>query len=161
MKSKDRTGSTSADIGFTLTRTFDAPRHLLFEAWTKPDQLKQWSAPHGFTISHSEGDARPGGSWRACMRTPEGEELWLSGVYQQVVPDTSLVFTHAWEEDGKRDQETLVSVQFEDKGSATKLIFSQTGFESLESRDGHESGWKECMDRLAEHLTTLREAKIR
>ena len=159
MKRKAISTRTTGDLGFTLVRTFDAPRRVIFEAWTKPEHLKKWSAPRGFTIPHSEGDIRPGGKWRACMRTPEGEDLQLGGVYQQVVPDTSLVFTHAWEDEGKRDRDTLVSVQFEEDGHGTRLTLSQTGFDSVESRDGHESGWSECLERLAEYAALMRPSK--
>jgi uncharacterized protein YndB with AHSA1/START domain len=93
------------------------------------------------------------------MRTPDGEDLWLGGVYQQVVADTSLVFTHAWEEEGKRDRDTLVSVHFEADGQGTRLTLSQTGFDSVEARDGHESGWTECLERLAEHAASMRPSK--
>ena len=55
-----------------ITRIFSAPRHLVFEAWTKTEHLREWCAPKGFTIPFSEGDLRPGGKWRSCMRTPDG-----------------------------------------------------------------------------------------
>jgi uncharacterized protein YndB with AHSA1/START domain len=94
-----------------ITRSFDAPRSLVFKAWTEREHLVHWSAPKGFTITHSEGDLRPGGAWRACMRSPDGVDLWLGGVYREIVEPERLVFTHAWEDaDGKRGHETLVTV---------------------------------------------------
>lgn len=134
--------------GFVITRIFDAPRPLVFAAWTKPAHLKQWSAPHGFTIPVSKGDLRAGGKWRACMVSPQGEKMWLSGVYREVVQDELLVFTHAWEEDGTGGHETLVTVRFEDHARGTKLTFEQSGFDSAESASGHKGGWKQCFERL-------------
>ncbi len=69
-----------AERVLVLTRIFDAPRHLVFEAWTKKEHLDEWLAPHGFTILYSEGDLRPGGAWRSCMLAPDGAKHPLSGV---------------------------------------------------------------------------------
>src|SRR5262249_9630168 len=93
-----------------ITRLFAAPRKLVFETWIDPSHLREWSAPHGFEITHCEGDARPGGCWRCCMRSPTGDDLWLGGVYLRVVENELLEFTHAWDEDG---HETIVTVRFE------------------------------------------------
>jgi uncharacterized protein YndB with AHSA1/START domain len=144
------------DRVLTLTRVFDAPRPLVFEAWTKKEYLDHWSAPHGFTIPSSEGDLRPGGTWRCIMRSPDGVEHQLGGVYREIVKDELLVFTHAWAgEDGRPGQETLVTVRFADEGGGTKVTFEQAGFESVESRDSHRGGWMECFDRLRAHLAKL------
>lgn len=138
----------------TLTRIIAAPRALVFAAWTKPKHLSQWSAPHGFTIPVNEGVLKPGGKWRACMVAPDGTKLWLHGVYQKIVPDKLLSFTHTWEgEEGA--PVTLVTVRLTDHPRGTKLTFTQTGFSSRESREGHAGGWKECFERLAEHLAAL------
>jgi uncharacterized protein YndB with AHSA1/START domain len=106
-----------------------------------------------FTILDSEGDLRPGGKWSSCMVAPNGEKLPLGGVYREIVQDELLVFTHAWEgDDGKPEHETLVTIRFEDEGSKTKMIFEQSLFKSVESRDGHQGGWTQCFDKLAGHL---------
>lgn len=132
-----------------LTRIFAAPRALVFAAWTESKHLKQWSAPNGFTIPVSQGDLRVGGKWKACMVTPQGEKLWLGGVYREIVRNKKLVFTHAWK---GGDEETLVTVRFADHPRGTKMMFEQSGFGSAESRDGHKGGWTECFVRLADHL---------
>src|SRR5579863_5935762 len=88
----------STDRELTITRVFDAPPSLVFKMWTDPEHMKQWAAPRGFTVTHGEGEMRPGGRWRSCMRTPDGAELWLSGVYREIVPNRKISFTHAWEE---------------------------------------------------------------
>ena len=138
----------------SLTRVFAAPRPLVFAAWTQPEHLKRWSAPHGFKIPVNEGELRPGGPWRAVMVMPDGTRLGLGGNYTKVVPDELLVFTHRW--DGEPGAETVVTVRFTDApGGGTRMKFEQTGFTSAESRDGHLGGWKECFERLDELLVQL------
>jgi len=148
--------AAEAVLDLTLVRIFDAPVSLVFKAWTDPQHLAQWSAPHGFTLPHSEGEVRPGGAWRCCMRKPDGTELWLGGVYREVVKDRLLVFTHIWDkEDGTPGFESVVTVRFEDLGGNTKLTFHQAPFESVASRDGHAGGWNECFERLDVLLPTI------
>jgi uncharacterized protein YndB with AHSA1/START domain len=138
-----------APLKLVLTRIFAAPRALVFAAWTEPQHLKQWSAPNGFTIPVSRGDLRVGGKWRACMVSPQGEKLWLGGVYREIAKDRKLVFTQAW--DGE-DHETVVTVRFSDHPRGTKMLFTQSGFGSVESCQGHQGGWSECFARLKDHL---------
>ena len=142
--------AASADLELVITRTFDAPRSLVFKAWTEREHLMRWSAPRGFDVIESTGDLRTGGRWRAGMRSPEGVEYWLGGVYREIVPDERLVFTHKWEEENA--VETLVTVVLAERDGETEMSFRQTGFRSVESRDGHEGGWSEAFDRLGEHL---------
>jgi uncharacterized protein YndB with AHSA1/START domain len=142
------------DRELIITRIFDAPRELVWKAWTEPERIKQWLAPKDFTIPVAEGDLRPGGAWRSSMRKPDGTELWLGGVYREIVEPERLVFTHAWlDEKGKPGPETLVTVTLTERGSKTEMKFRQTGFDSVESRDGHGGGWNECFDKLEEALS--------
>lgn len=153
---KNPSTKKSAERGFVLTRIFDAPRPLVFAAWTQPKHLKQWSAPHGFTIPVSKGTLRPGGKWRACMVSPRTGKLWLSGVYLKIIKDELLVFTHAWEnEDGARDNETVVTVHFTEVDGKTKVVMNQSGFDSAQSSAGHKGGWKECLEKLDALLGSL------
>ncbi|MGH6905277.1 MAG: SRPBCC family protein [Geminicoccaceae bacterium] len=138
-----------------ITRVFEAPPDLVFQAWTEGEHLVHWSAPHGFTITHGEGDVRPGGVWRCCMRSPDGAEHWLGGVYREVDEPERLVFTHVWEDEGRPGHQTLVTVTFAEQEGKTKLTFQQAGFESVASRDAHEAGWTGCLDRLAGYLATV------
>jgi uncharacterized protein YndB with AHSA1/START domain len=87
------------------------------------------------------------------MRSPEGVDHWLQGVYREVVKPERLVFTHCWlDADGKPGQETLVTITFTERGEKTELTLRQTGFRSVESRDGHKLGWTSQLDGLAEYL---------
>ncbi len=148
MAAKSSTLSAS-DRELVITRNFDAPREIVWKAWTDPEQMKQWSAPHGFTIPVSEGELRPGGKWRACMVAPDGKELWLGGTYREIVAPERLVFTHSWDtEGGVPGHETTVTVTLVERSGKTEMTFRQTGFESADSRDGHSDGWSQCFDRL-------------
>lgn len=108
----------------TLKRIIEAPRERVYAAWIDAEIMRQWCAPHGFTITHGEGDIRPGGTWRCCIHSPDGVDLWLGGTYREIVPPERLVFTHAWDrEDGKPGQETRVTVSFADLNGKTSLAF--------------------------------------
>ena len=139
----------------TITRIFEAPVALVFAAWTRPEHLLRWSCPRGFTIPHSQGDIRPGGSFRTCMRSPQGEDHWLGGTYREIVENRRLVSTHAWDDaEGKPGHETLVTVTLEDLGGRTRLTLHQAFFLTASSRAGHEGGWSESLDKLAEFLAS-------
>lgn len=86
------------------------------------------------------------------MRSPRGEDLKLVGRYLEIVPDKKLVFTHAWEVEGKAGHETTISIRLSDLGGKTKMIFRQTSFESAASREGHRDGWLECFAKLKQWL---------
>jgi uncharacterized protein YndB with AHSA1/START domain len=107
-------------------------------------------------MPESRGDFREGGEFYTLMIAPNGEKYPLSGVYLEIVPNELLVMSHGWiEDDGRRPHETIIKVRFIDEGTKTKIIFEQTGFKSVESRDGHKGGWTECLEKLAAHLEKL------
>jgi uncharacterized protein YndB with AHSA1/START domain len=137
-----------------MTRIIDAPRALVFEAWTERRHLERWQgAPEGMSVTTAEADIRPGGAFRICMRSPDGVEHWLQGVYREVVPPERLVFTHAWLDAERRPgKETLVTITFAERGGKTEIALRQTGFDSDGSRAGHEGGWASTFDRLAKYL---------
>jgi uncharacterized protein YndB with AHSA1/START domain len=149
--------SKVAERTLTLERIFDAPIELVWRCWTEKEHLDRWSRPRGFTIPSSEGDLRAGGKWRVTMRAPDGHDLGLGGEYREIVPLLRLVMTHAWDDErGRPGPQTVVTVTFEALGARTRVTLVQTGFDSDESRKGHEGGWGECFDILAEHLAMLR-----
>jgi uncharacterized protein YndB with AHSA1/START domain len=144
-----------ADRELVISRVFDAPRRLVFSAWTDPEQLARWWGPRGFTTISSEADVRPGGAWRRCIRSPEGSEHCGLGIYREIAAPERLVFTYAWEDAaGNPGHETLVTVTFDDLGGKTRLTLRQAVFESVTSQDAHYGGWTSCLDRFAEYLTT-------
>ncbi len=136
-----------------ITRVFDAPRDLVFRAWTERERAAQWWGPEGFTTPHLEMDVRPGGAWRKCMRSPEGKDYWRWGVYREVVPPERLVFTYVTDDPHSMPGvETLVTVTFAEQGAKTRLTLRQTLFDTVASRDAHEGGWTSCMTRFAGYL---------
>lgn len=141
-----------------IVREFDAPRELVFATWTDPKHARHWWGPKDHPATHLEMDARPGGRWRNRLTSTEtGVHLWHSGVFREVVPPERLVFTFAWEEEGERGLETVVTVTFAEHGGRTRMTFRQAPFRSTGERDGHACGWTSCFDRLTEHLSEPRE----
>jgi uncharacterized protein YndB with AHSA1/START domain len=154
MAEKNSPATVPADRQLVITRVFDAPRGLVFKAWTEPEHLERWQgAPRGFTVTAHQMEVRPGGAYRVCMRSPEGVDHWLQGVYREIVEPERLVFTHVWlDAQGRPGKETLVTITFAERGGKTELTLHQTGFKSVESRDGHKEGWTSTFDRLAGYL---------
>ena len=142
-----------ADRVLAITRTFAAPRELVFKVWTQPEHLARWWGPKGFTTPSCQVDVRPGGAYRTVMRSPEGKDICMRGQYREVVPPERLVMTFAWEgEDGQPGRETLVTVTFAEDGQNTRLTFEQGVFETVEACQAHTRGWSEFLQRLDEYL---------
>src|ERR1700732_1818706 len=95
-RARNSAAAPAAERELTIRRTFDAPRALVFKAWTEPQHLARWSCPRGFTFTENSGDLRVGGTFAARMRSPQGSDHRLRGVYRELVPPQRLVFTHAW-----------------------------------------------------------------
>jgi uncharacterized protein YndB with AHSA1/START domain len=147
------TAATEARSEVTVTRIFDAPRALVFEAFTSPEHLKRWWGPHGFTVHVCEMEARVGGAWHIRMRSPQGVEDRQRGVIREIVAPERFVFTYAFEdESGRRGHETIVTVTFADVGNKTEVTVHQGIFESVEVRDDHVRGWGEALDNFASYL---------
>jgi len=145
-----------------LTRTLDAPRSLVFRAWTDPAHLVRWWGPEGFTIPDCRMDVREGGAWRTCMRSPDGNDYKVRGVYREIVKPTRLVFTWAWEDDaGDPGHETLVTVTFGERDGKTLLRLAHRVFESKKSRDAHNQGWASTLRCLATFLAESRGTRSR
>ncbi len=141
------------DRVLTIARVFDAPRDLVWRAWTDPKHLMSWWGPRAHPAENVEADVRVGGRWRHCLRAVgDGSELRHGGVFREVVPPERLVFTFAWEEEGERGIENVVTVTFAEQGAKTLMTMQQTPFQSFEERDGHQGGWGSAFDRLDELL---------
>lgn len=147
----------TADRELTITRVFDAPRHLVFKAWSAPEHLARWWGPSGYTLPVCEMDFRPGGAYRYCMRSPEGKESRVRGVFREIVGPERLVMSGGWEDEhGKVGHQTTTTIIFEDLGGKTRLTLHTGVFESVASRDSHRGGWNASIERLAEYLATVR-----
>jgi uncharacterized protein YndB with AHSA1/START domain len=107
-------------------------------------------------MTENSGDLRVGGAFSACMRSSEGSDHRLRGVYREIVPPERLVFTHAWiDASGTRGSETIVTVTLAERNGRTEMTFHQGIFDSVATRDGHQQGWTSCFERLAELPATL------
>ena len=135
-----------------ITRVFDAPRDLVFKAWTEPERLAHWWGPEGFALPFLELDMRPGGTWRACMRGPDGTNYWQHGVCRELVPPERLAYTLIWDSDPAL--EMLVTVVFAERGDKTEMTFRQQQFKSVEQRDSHHGGWSSSFNRLDAYLAS-------
>jgi len=145
--------STLVTPELLITRVFNAPRELVFRAWTDPDHIRKWFGPRDHPATQMAMDVRPGGRWRGCLRSTEtGNDLWLGGIYREIAQPERLVFTFAWEEEGERGLETLVTITFAEQGAKTLMTFRQTPFRSTGELDGHRGGWTSSFDRLGDHL---------
>ncbi|MGH7614229.1 MAG: SRPBCC domain-containing protein [Gemmatimonadales bacterium] len=143
-----------SDRELQLTRVFDAPRRLVFEAHTTCEHLRQWWGPSRFSVSSCEMDFRPGGAWRFVQRGSDGQEYGFRGVYREIVPPDLIVRTFEFE--GMPGHVSLETLTLVERDGQTTLT-SRSLFDSKEDRDGMlqsgmEAGAAETMDRLAEYL---------
>jgi uncharacterized protein YndB with AHSA1/START domain len=129
-----------------IKRVFDAPREVVFQAWTDPEHLAHWWGPESHPASLIEVDPRPGGTWRGCLSGLDGSALWQHGVFHEVVPPERLVYSFTWDDDPTH--EMLVTVRFIERGTKTEMIFTQRMFRSVAERDGHVAGWQSSFNRL-------------
>lgn len=138
-----------------LQRSFQAPRALIWLAWSKPENLVQWMGPADWPAVIATSDFRVGGAWRVCLRSPEtGADLWQGGVYTRIQEPQLLAFTFKWDE-GHEDGapvETLVTVELKEVGDRTIMDFTQEGLKSQQSLTGHHHGWASTANRLAAWL---------
>lgn len=131
----------------SIVRKFKAAPEKVWRAWTDPQTLKQWMAPSdAFAVLLAEADVRVGGRYRIVMKSPEGEEHDVSGVYREVTLNRKLVYTWSWKSTPER--ESLVSVELRAAGSGTELTLKHEQFIDAEARDRHQQGWDGCIGRL-------------
>ena len=140
-----------------ITRVFDAPRELVFKAWTDPKQMARWWGPKGFTNPVCKLDARVGGAWHIVMRSPDGAEYPCGGVYREVVDPERLVFTNiATDKDGNPVIDGLTTVLFAEQGGKTKLTLQTRGTAVVDYAaaylKGMEAGWSQSLEKLDDLL---------
>jgi uncharacterized protein YndB with AHSA1/START domain len=141
----------------TLTRIYDAPRELVWRAWTEPAHMAQWFGPRGFTSSVPELDARIGGNLRIVMHGPDGNDYPMKGVFREVVPPERLVFTNiAIDNDGNHllEGETTVILEAQDGKTKLTLHTYAKGLVPIAPQmlAGMETGWSQSFDKLRELL---------
>ncbi len=148
--------TTPTEREIAMTRVFDAPRSLVFDAWTKPELLKRWlGVRNGWSLAVCEVDLRVGGAYRFVWRGPDGAEMGMGGVYREIVPPERLVSTEKFDDPWYAGEalDTIVLVEQDGKTTATTTVL----YESQEIRDavlesGMARGVAESYDMLAELL---------
>lgn len=145
------------DRTILLTRAFDAPRELVFEAHSKPEHLRRWWGPARYELVVCDMDFRPGGTWRFVQRAPDGTEHGFHGEYREIVRPERLVYTFEYE--GAPGNVAVETITFDERDGRT-LATNLVVFDTPEVRDaviasGMQSGAAESNDRLEAYLRTL------
>jgi uncharacterized protein YndB with AHSA1/START domain len=151
------TFTSPSDQEIAISRVFEAPRELLWDAHTKPEHVTQWMlGPEGWSMPVCEIDLRPGGEWHFVWRRSDGSELEMRGEYCEVLAPERLVSTERWGEDWPETVNTLLLTEENGRTTLTTTML----YPSKETRDaaletGMKDGTTESFDRLAEYLRTM------
>ena len=146
-----------SDREIVITRDFNAPRRLVFDAWTKPEHVPHWMlGPEGWTMPVCEIDLRPGGAWRFVWRNSDGTEMEMHGVYREVTPPERVVNTESWGGDWPETLNTLLLSEEDGKTTTTSTML----YPSKEARDaalktGMKEGVDQSYDRLDAYLSKM------
>ena len=150
------TYTTPTDQEVLVTRVVDAPRSLVWDAWTKPEHLQRWMlGPPGWTMPVCEIDLRPGGAWHYIWRRSDGTEMGMRGAYREITPPERLVSIESWGGDWPETLNTLILSEEDGKTMMTFTIL----YPSTEARDaalktGMKEGMSQSFDRLEDYLRT-------
>jgi uncharacterized protein YndB with AHSA1/START domain len=156
----EKTLFTTDGTLLTVERTFDAPRELVFKAFTEPDRVAQWWGPRGWDTTNYRMDVQPGGTWHYCMRGPDGMESWGIATYHEIIEPERIVYMDNFSDaDGNIAENMpgmLITMEFHDQGGRTRLV-SRTEFASPDTLQsildmGMQQGLTETWDRLEEYL---------
>jgi len=145
------------DDELLIVRTFDAPRALVFHIWRQPEHVRQWLAPMEFRCVSLDWDFRPGGMWRACIKSPDSEH-WMSGQFLEIEVERRIVTTFQWDPEGSTDTDSAqnrITITFEDEGDRTVQRFHQAPFATVAQRDSHTKGWTSVVERTRDYVERL------
>jgi uncharacterized protein YndB with AHSA1/START domain len=153
--------TTPTDREIVLTRVFDAPRRLVFDALSKPELLKRWFGPRGWSLVVCEVDFKVGGGFRFVLRGPDGRQMGMRGVYRELAPPERSIHMESFDDYPGESQVTTVLVEQGGKTTLTATVLAA----SREARDaviisGMEHGAAETYDRLAELLPSLQAQRM-
>ena len=157
-KANALTVTMPSDREIVLTRVVDAPRRLVFEAYTNPKHVPQWMlGPDGWTMPVCEIDLRVGGEWHFVWRKANGTEMGMRGVYREIQPPERLVHTEKWGAEWPETVNTLVLTEKDGKTTiAQTVLFPSKDARDAAAKTGMNEGAAQSMDRLAEYLRTMR-----
>jgi uncharacterized protein YndB with AHSA1/START domain len=147
----------AATPALSITRVLDAPRSLVWKAWTDPAHVSRWWGPHGCTVSLEEADRRPGGHFRREMQTAHGALVVVTGTFEEVVPEQRLVTIGVLERPGMPPLKTRMTVTFQDRGGKTELTIVQTSADfEADYVANAKIGWAQAFEKLEAHLASER-----
>ncbi len=147
--------TTPTDREIVLTRVFDAPRTLVFDAFSKPELLKRWFGPRGWSLVVCEVDQRVGGGFRFVMRGPDGNDMGMRGVYREIAPPERSVHMESFDDYPGESQVTGVFVEQGGKTTLTvTVLYPSREVRDIVIKSGMEHGAAESYDKLAELLAT-------
>ena len=153
------------DRELVLTRIFDAPGALVFDAWTRPELLRRWFGPHGHHLVVCEVDLRVGGAWVYVIRDPSGMDMRLTGTYRELVVAQRLVTTHRTECEDHDDEESVLTTTFVEENGRTTVTtvqaFATADVCDAVYRSGMKRGYGEGMDQLARLLASMNHGGVR
>ena len=142
--------AAAAQKDVVITRVYDAPRRLVFAAWSSAEHLMRWWGPNGFSVPECTVEFRAGGRFDLCMRGPDGTDYWMRGAFREVVPPERIVFTSIIDEEAK--QEIVTTVTFAEAAGRTTVTVRQTVPVDPMMARGQRQGWTEQLERLAAHV---------
>jgi len=145
--------SLPTDREIVMTRVFDAPCRLVFDALTKPELLKRWFGPRGWSLVVCEADLKVGGAWRWVLRGPDGRDMGMRGVYQEITPPERLVSTESFDDYPGESLNTLILSEEDGKTTFTIMVrYASQEIRDAVIKSGMEHGAAECYDKLAEMM---------
>jgi uncharacterized protein YndB with AHSA1/START domain len=160
----------AAGSEFVISRTFDAPRNLVWKAWTERERLMQWFGPKGFAMTVAKLDFRPGGKFHYCLRSTDGKEMWGKFVYREIVAPERIVLVNSFSDEHERlsrhpmsptwPLEMLTTTTFTEENGKTTVTVRWIPLDAIPeeqktfdvSHDGMRQGWSGTFDQLAEYL---------
>ena len=164
MAKKPSETAMAGRLDLTLTRVIDAPRALLWEAWTKPEHLKQWWAPKPTEVTECEIDLRPGGTFYAAVRMEDGSDFPIRMCYLDIAPMERLVFTDTllagWRPSATPLFTFTAIIKLEDQSGKTKcvarLLHKDEADRARHEEAGFQKGWGTAFDQLAEMVKSMK-----
>lgn len=166
MQTKTNSSGDAATKDVVITRLFNAPRPMVWRAWTDPEHVVKWWGPKTYTAPSAKIDFRVGGKFLFCMRSPKGQNIWTLGVYREIVPQERIVYAeHAANEKGEIvppsavqgapddwPEETIVTVIFEDHAGKTRVVLRHSGLPTGKPSEMAGGAWSSALEKLAESL---------
>jgi len=147
--------TTPTEREIVMTRVFDAPRRLVFDAFTKPELLRRWFGPRGWSLVVCEVNLKVGGAWRFVMHGPDGTDWGMRGMYREIVPPERLVSTEIFDDFPRESVVTTVLVEDRRRTTMTgTIMYSSQEIRDAVIKSGMEHGAAESYDRLAEYLAS-------